>query len=63
MGKKIQIKKTEVSALHEAILEDVRMRVTIIAEEQHLDLVIIDDGGNIKGLDITDAVKASYRVQ
>ena len=51
------------SALHEAILEDVRMRVTIIAEEQHLDLVIIDDGGNIKGLDITDAVKASYRVQ
>ena len=37
--------------------------VTIIAEEQHLDLVIIDDGGNIKGLDITDAVKASYRVQ
>ncbi len=33
------------------------MRVAIIAEEQHLDLVIIDDGGNIKGLDITDAVK------
>ncbi len=53
----------EVNALHEAILEDVRMRVAIIAEEQHLDLVIIDDGGNIKGLDITDAVKASYRVQ
>ena len=25
------------------------MRVAIIAEEQHLDLVIIDDGGNIKG--------------
>ena len=64
MGKKnFQIKEAEVSALHEAILEDVRMRVTIIAEEQHLDLVIIDDGGNIKGLDITDAVKASYRVQ
>ena len=58
-----QIKEAEVSALHEAILEDVRMRVAVIAKEQHLDLVIIDDGGNIKGLDITDAVKASYRVQ
>jgi len=62
-AKKLSDKEAEVSALHEAILEDVRMRVTIIAEEQHLDLVIIDDGGNIKGLDITDAVKASYRVQ
>ena len=61
--KNLSDKEAEVSALHEAILEDVRMRVTIIAEEQHLDLVIIDDGGNIKGLDITDAVKASYRVQ
>ena len=39
------------------------MRVAVIAKEQHLDLVIIDDGGNIKGFDITDAVKASYRVQ
>ena len=62
-AKKLSDKEAEVSALHEAILEDVRMRVTIIAEEQHLDLVIIDDGGNMKGLDITDAVKASYRVQ
>ncbi|WP_282001798.1 hypothetical protein [Veillonella denticariosi] len=62
-AKKLSDKEAEVSALHEAILEDVRMRVGIIAEEQHLDLVIIDDGGNIKGLDITDAVKASYRVQ
>ena len=62
-AKKLSDKEAEVSALHEAILEDVRMRVAIIAEEQHLDLVIIDDGGNIKGLDITDAVKASYRVQ
>ena len=62
-AKKLSDKEAEVSALHEAILEDVRMRVTIIAEEQHLDLVIIDDGGNIKGLDINDAVKASYRVQ
>ena len=51
------------NALHEAILEDVRMRVAIIAQERHLDLVLIDHGGNIKGLDITDAVKASYRVQ
>lgn len=60
-AKKLSDKEAEVSALHEAILEDVRMRVSIIAEEQHLNLVIIDDGGNIKGLDITDAVKASYR--
>ena len=34
------------------------MRVAIIAEEQHLDLVIIDDGGNIKGLDITGCCKS-----
>ena len=53
----------KLNALHEAILEDVRMRVAIIAQERHLDLVLIDHGGNIKGLDITDAVKASYRVQ
>jgi hypothetical protein len=62
-AKKLSDKEAEVSAIHEAILEDVRMRVAVIAKEQHLDLVIIDDGGNIKGLDITDAVKASYRVQ
>lgn len=62
-AKKLADKEAEVNALHEAILEDVRMRAGIIAEEQHLDLVLIDNGGNIKGLDITDAIKASYRVQ
>lgn len=62
-AKKLSDKEAEVNALHEAILEDVRMRVAIIAQERHLDLVLIDHGGNIKGLDITDAVKASYRVQ
>ena len=36
-AKKLSDKEAEVSALHEAILEDVRMRVAIIAEEQHLD--------------------------
>ena len=62
-AKKLSDKEAEVNALHEAILEDVRMRVAIIAQERHLDLVLIDHGGNIKGLDITDAVKVSYRVQ
>lgn len=62
-AQKLSDKEAEVNALHEAILEDVRMRVAIIAQERHLDLVLIDHGGNIKGLDITDAVKASYRVQ
>ena len=62
-AKKLSDKEAEVNAMHEAILEDVRMRVAIIAQERHLDLVLIDHGGNIKGLDITDAVKASYRVQ
>ena len=62
-AKKLSDKEAEVNAVHEAILEDVRMRVAIIAQERHLDLVLIDHGGNIKGLDITDAVKASYRVQ
>ena len=36
-AKKLSDKEAEVNALHEAILEDVRMRVAIIAEEQHLD--------------------------
>lgn len=49
--------------LHDALLEDIRMRASVVANEQQLDLVLIDDGGNIKGLDITDAIKASYRVQ
>ena len=62
-AKKLSDKEAEVNAMHEAILEDVRMRVAIIAQERYLDLVLIDHGGNIKGLDITDAVKASYRVQ
>ena len=62
-AQKLSDKEAEVNAIHEAILEDVRMRVAIIAQERHLDLVLIDHGGNIKGLDITDAVKASYRVQ
>jgi len=49
-AKKLSDKEAEVNALHEAILEDVRMRVAIIAQERHLDLVLIDHGGNIKGL-------------
>ncbi len=60
-NQKLEDKQVEVDALHEAILEDIRMRVSVIAQEQHLDLVVTDDVANIKGLDITDAVKASYR--
>ncbi|WP_251424341.1 hypothetical protein [Veillonella agrestimuris] len=62
-AKRLADKEAEVAALHDAILEDVRMRAAIIAEEKQLELVLIDAGGNIKGLDITDAIKASYRVQ
>lgn len=61
--KRLADKEAEVAALHDAILEDVRMRAAIVAEEKQLKLVLIDTGGNIKGLDITDAIKASYRVQ
>lgn len=62
-AKRLADKEAEVAALHDAILEDVRMRAAIIAEEKQLELVLIDTGGNINGLDITDAIKASYRVQ
>lgn len=62
-AQRLSDKEAEVNALHDALLEDIRMRASVVANEQQLDLVLIDDGGNIKGLDITDAIKASYRVQ
>ena len=45
--------------------EDVRMRVAVIAESQHLDLVLALNGdeANVSGLDITDAIVTSYGVE
>lgn len=62
-SQRLHDKEAEVEALHEAILEDIRMRVSVVAKEQSLDLVVIDQISNIKGLDITDAVKATYLAQ
>lgn len=56
-------KQTEVQALHDAILDDIRARVAAIAKDKHLDLVVTDTLGHYDVLDITDAVKASYKVQ
>ena len=57
-------KQAEVDAIYESMLDDIRMRVAVIAESQGLDVVMGDDGAtNVTGLDITEAVVASYGVQ
>lgn len=57
---KLKAKQQEVDALHEAIVEDVRAHAGIIAQEKGLDLVVTSQVANIKGVDITDAIIASY---
>lgn len=55
-------KQAQVDALYEAMEDDVRMRAAVIAQSQGLDLILkLDEGEtNVTGLDITDAVVASY---
>lgn len=57
---KLKAKQQEVDALHEAIVEDVRAHAGIIAQEKGLELVVTSQVANIKGVDITDAIIASY---
>lgn len=59
--KRIQDKEAEVNSLHEAILEDIEMRVAVIAQEKGLDLVLTDEVSNNKGIDITDELIATYK--
>ena len=58
-------KQAQVDAIYQSMEEDVRMRVAVIAESQHLDLVLaLDrDEANVSGLDITDAIVTSYGVE
>lgn len=60
---KLKDKQAEVDALHQAILDDIEMRVAIIAEEKGLDLVVTDETSNISALDITDELIASYEAK
>lgn len=57
-------KQAQVDALYQAMEDDVRMRVAVIAQSQGLDLILkLDEGeANVTGLDITDAVVTSYGV-
>lgn len=52
--------KEAVDAMHEAILEDIRTRAAVVAESRGLTLVVTNEVSNIKGVDITDAIIASY---
>ena len=58
-------KQAQVDAIYQSMEEDVRMRVAVIAESQHLDLVLALDReeANVSGLDITDAIVTSYGVE
>lgn len=58
-------KQAQVDAIYQSMEEDVRMRVAVIAESQHLDFVLALNGdeANVSGLDITDAIVTSYGVE
>ena len=58
----MKAKQSEVEALHDAILEDVRMRAMVVAKEKNLDLIVIDEVSNVNATDVTDAIIASYSV-
>ena len=53
-------KRDEVQALHDAILEDIRVRAGVIARAKHLDLVLVDHITDRTGMDLTDEIIKSY---
>lgn len=57
---RLKAKQSEVDALHDAILEDVRMRAMVVAKERNLDLIVINEVSNVNAVDVTDAIIASY---
>lgn len=57
---KLDDKQAELDALREAMMDDIRTRVGVIAKDKQIDLVITDEVANVKAIDITDAVIASY---
>lgn len=57
---KLSAKKSEMDALHDAILEDVRMRAAVVAQEKGLDLIVVNKMASTDAVDVTDAIIASY---
>lgn len=53
-------KRDEVQALHDAILEDIRVRAGVLARAKHLDLVLVDHITDRTGVDLTDEIIQSY---
>lgn len=53
-------KRDEVQALHEAILEDIRVRAGVLARAKQLDLVVVDHITDRTGMDLTDEIIQSY---
>ena len=53
-------KRDEVQALHDAILEDIRVRVAVIARAKQLELVVVDHITDRTDMDITDEIISSY---
>lgn len=61
-SQKLWAKKAEVDAMHESILEDIRMRVAVIAKEKGLTMVWTNTMGTDKDVvDITNDVLATYQ--
>ncbi|WP_298702981.1 OmpH family outer membrane protein [uncultured Veillonella sp.] len=57
---KLSAKKSELDALHDAILEDVRMRAAVVAQEKGLYLIVVNKMASTDAIDVTDAIIASY---
>ncbi len=53
-------KRDEVQALHDAILEDIRVRAGVLARAKQLDLVLVDHITDRTGMDLTDEIIQSY---
>lgn len=53
-------KRDEVQALHDAILEDIRVRAGVLARAKQLDLVLVDHITDCTGMDLTEEIIQSY---
>ena len=53
-------KRDEVQALHDAILEDIRVRAGVLGRAKQLDLVLVDHITDRTGMDLTEEIIQSY---
>ncbi|KXB88099.1 hypothetical protein [Veillonella sp. DNF00869] len=53
-------KRDEVQALHDAILEDIRVRAGVLARAKQLDLVLVDHITDRTDMDLTEEIIQSY---